>query len=122
MNSFGLTDKLQIKIIGAFMILTSVFLFFYLLTPNLNDFLSWILLAYAILLFISGIGLMMLKDWSRKIAIISDIIAIIFIVILSVVSIKTYGTRESLTLIFSILIPIVIYSVLIDKKIEKLLK
>jgi len=122
LNSFGLTDKLQIKIIGAFMILTSVFLFFYLLTPNLNDFLSWILLAYAILLFISGIGLMMLKGWSRKIAIISDIIAIIFIVILSVVSIKTYGTRESLTLIFSILIPIVIYSILIDKKIEKLLK
>ncbi|MGO1370492.1 MAG: hypothetical protein ACTHVE_01400 [Senegalia sp. (in: firmicutes)] len=122
MNSFGLTDKLQIKIIGAFMILASVFLFFYLLTPNLNDFLSWILLAYSILLFISGIGLMILKAWSRKIAIISDIIAIIFIVILSVVSIKTYGIRESLTLIFSILIPVVIYSILIDKKIEKLLK
>ncbi|MGO1368254.1 hypothetical protein [Senegalia sp. (in: firmicutes)] len=122
MNSFGLTDKLQIKIIGAFMILASIFLFFYLLTPNLNDFLSWILLAYSILLFISGIGLMILKAWSRKIAIISDIIAIIFIVILSVVSIKTYGIRESLTLIFSILIPVVIYSILIDKKIEKLLK
>lgn len=122
MNNFGLTDKLQIKIIGAFMILASIFLFFYLLTPNLNNFLSWILLAYSILLFISGIGLLLLKGWGRNLAVISDVIAIIFIVILSVLSIKNYGIRESFTIIFSILIPIVIYALLIDKKTEKLFK
>lgn len=122
MNSFGLTDKLQIKIIGGFMVLASIFLFFYLLTPNLNDFLSWILLSYSILLFLSGIGILILRKWGRNLAVISDIIAIIFIIILSITSIKTYGIRESLTLIFSILIPIVIYTILVDKKIEKLFK
>lgn len=122
MNSFGLTDKLQVKIIGAFMILSSIFLFFYLLTPNLNNFLSWALLAYSIFLFIGGIGLILLKKWGRILAIVSDLIAVIFIVILSVLSIKNYGIQESFTLIFSILIPIVIYAILVDKKTEKLFK
>jgi len=122
LNNFGLTDKLQIKIIGLFMIIISIFLFFYLLTPNLNDFLSWIILAYSIILFIGGIGMFLLRKWGRVIALISDVIAIIFIVILSVLSVKNYGIRSSLTIIFSLIIPIIIYSFLIDKKLESLFK
>ncbi|MBS4536178.1 hypothetical protein GOQ29_11180 [Clostridium sp. D2Q-14] len=122
MNNFGVKNETQIKIIGIFMIILSIFIFFYLLTPNLNDTLSWILLIYSFLLIPGGIGLFRLKKWGRIFALILDTCAIIFIVYMGNLSIRFSGIGELINLLLYLIIPLLIYSLLVDNKIKKLFR
>ncbi|MBS4540020.1 hypothetical protein GOQ27_16200 [Clostridium sp. D2Q-11] len=121
-NNFGVRDKTQIKILGVFMIIVSVVIFFFLLTPNLNDILSWVLLIYCFLLIPGGIGLLRFKNWGRLLAIGLDIGAIVFIVFMGVLSLRVSGMDKLLDLLLSLILPLLIYSLLVDSKIKKLFR
>lgn len=121
-NNFGVKDETQIKILGIIMIILSLFIFIYLLTPNLNDTLSWLLLAYCFLLIPGGVGLLRFKNWGRFLTIGLDILAIVYIVFIGILSLKDSGFAKLLDMVLRLIIPLLIYSLLVDDKIKKLFR
>lgn len=119
-TKFGVEDKTQVKIIGAFMVAFSFFSLITLLDPSLNSIYAWLVLIYGGLLIVGGVSVIKLKDWGRKLAIGLDVTIIIYFVIIGVRAIKIAGIQNIAELIISLIIPVLIYDFLTDKRTKKL--